>query len=422
MTGGGSAEPGDEGRRFMGVLVAVGVRGIALIASLAVAFMVAPESFGVYGRVQAAALVFSVIGGLRLERGVVTAPDDDTALRLTVLVMVIAPVAAIGGTAAIMLWLVPDLIRGPNPALVAALAYATLVGRMAALLLQSWIARFGSSGGIGFFILVQSAIQFTGQIGLLRIGVDPLTALIGGEVAGQLCASTLFALRRRDLCARLWRAPRLKERFAPYRRLPAYELPGALASQAFVALPLIAMGFHAPQDAVGHAALAWRIVDAPVNLLAGVATSFAVAGGYWRAGAARSARTRDDARYLLMLAAGFALMLSAGHLAAALAGPGSRIAESAAYLPFVAPILFLVAAGGPHADLLAYAGGERAATALHLSALAAVLAVAAGRPDPQILFLAAAGIALLRTAAARFLLSRQLRRSAPAGDQPAQPL
>jgi hypothetical protein len=406
----------------MALLAAVGARGGALIASLAVAFMVAPEIFGVYGRFQAAALVFSVIGGLRLERGVVTAPDDDTALRLTVIVMGIAPVAALGGAAAIVLWLVPDLLRGPNPALVAALSCAALAGRIAVLVVQSWIARLGSPGGISAFILVQSAVQFTGQIGLLRIGADPLTALIGGEVAGQLCASVLFAVRRRDLCARLRRAPPLRERFAPYRRLPAFELPGALASQAFVALPLIAMGLHAPQEAVGHAALAWRIVDAPVNLLAGVATSFAVAGGYWRAGAAGTARARDDARYLLALAAGLAALLAAAHLAATLAGPDSRIAESAAYLPFVAPILFLIAAGGPHADLLAYAGGERAATALHLAALAAALAVAAGQPDPRILFLAAAGIALLRAAAARLLLARQLRLSAPAGDQPAQPL
>ncbi|MGX1786688.1 hypothetical protein ACWIGM_08125 [Bosea sp. NPDC055332] len=379
------------------IALAFGARIASALLALVVAIVVAPAVFGFYGRLQAIGLVFAVFAVFRLERAIVTAPSVAEAVRVTRNALLILPASSLVAVAAAFA-LNPDLpAQHPHHGF-ALLLLVAFLARGVLLLVNAWFLRSGDQMRLSGLILAQAIGQFTAQIVLLATGWPPLAMLIAGEIIGAALAAAMVSAGHGALLRLLMR-PRWTPRvMARWHRLVVFNLPAALASQTLVALPLITVGRLADHATTGHIALALRIADAPMQLLASAATSFIVASGAWRG---RGSST-SPAVFALIYLAGvllFVALLAGGAQALNLVVIEGRIAATGAYIPIACLLTGAIALGGPHAELVAFAGAERRAFAIHLMALAAGLLVFQLATEPVTALLCFAVIAGLRSLA-----------------------
>lgn len=389
------------------IAFATSARIISSFLGLVLAFLVAPAAFGFYGRFQAIGLVFSVFACFRLERAVVSAPRLREALRVTGFALRLLPFTALVAVVAAFL-LAPDLADQANPAALTAALWLAFLGRGLMLLGTSWLLRAGRQNALSGMLLLQATIQFAAQLVLLQIYVPVLLALILGEVVGTVAATTYACSNGHRLVLLMRNTTSAVARVGSWYHLVVFNLPATLAAQIFLALPLIVVGRLADPATTGHFALAMKISDAPMALLASVATSLAVTAGVWRGIGTRS--------HLVLSAifVGAVLVCAASLVAAALVlAPfisGQRFGAMLAYIPIATALTAAVALGGPHADLVTYAGAERRAFLIHAAALLAGVAIVLNETDATAALRAFAVVALCRSVILWLLFPRIVKR------------
>lgn len=412
----------------MGVAIqALAARVFSVLAAILVAFLVSPEVFGVYGRLQMLGLLFTVIGFLRLERAVVAAPSLADAVNASKAGLVLMPVLAVM-MVGLSLMALPGSLSGHGLAALCAMSFA---GRSLILLTHSWLSRWGRPKSINALIFLQAGVQIVIQLVLLGSGIVSLIALILGEIAGALAVVSAAWLKGRTLVVRILRKRRVFGVLASQRWLPLANLPAALFSQMLTALPLMAYGHLADSLSTGHFALAWRVVEAPMQMIAATATSLAVATGLWSS--RRLVRNDRHAAMIyvsLIVGIGAALILAsylaapflvdhAGHI---LGVPISRLSGTAAFIPVAVLLTAGIALGGPHSDLVSYAGAERPALIVHAGALCAALTVYVFAPEnPMDMLLLFGAVMVLRSLCLWLLLPLALRRRSFQRAVPIQP-
>jgi hypothetical protein len=401
---------------------AFAARVFSVCAALTVALLVAPEVFGLYGRMQMLGLVFMVFAFLRLERAVVSAPRLKEAFRASKMGLMMMPFFAmisVGVSAVLIAELAPfqadSQLRQLPPAgisqhrIVLSLFFLSLIGRALILLVHSWQSRWGLQASISQLIFLQAMTQMAVQLLLIATGIQPIFALILGEIAGSGVA-TVFALRRGNrIVIAILNAQNASHVLKSQWQLPLFNLPAGLMSQILVALPLIAFGRLSDAAMTGHLALAWRISEAPMQMLAATATSLAVTTGIW----VRHDILKDDKKkalaYVTIVVVLALLLICLAQIIGALNFPG-RLQKTAQYMPIAALITAAVALGGPHADLVTFAGAEKAALLIHGLAASAALLLCFITNEAHALLLGLAVITLIRSAALWVLLPLALGR------------
>jgi hypothetical protein len=384
------------------VAFAFGARLVSALLALGMAFVVAPAVFGFYGRLQAIGLVFAVFAFLRLERAVIIAPRPSEAIRVTRAALLLLPASSLLAVGAAF-GFNPDLIDHFPPPAFALLLFLSFAARGAMLLANAWLLRSGQQARLSLFVLVQAGGQFIAQSTLLATQQSPLAMLILGEIIGAVLALLAASSCHRALLVRLVRPVWSAGILLRWRKLVLFNLPAALASQTFVALPLITVGHLADYSTVGHIALALRIAEAPMQLLASGATTMMVAAGAWRG----PGHARSGGRVALLYSATVVLgvfALAGIAWATAPLGIGGRVAATAVYLPMAALLTGAIALGAPCAELVAYAGAERRAFAIHLAALISGVIVFWGAASPVATLLCFSAIALGRSLALWIML------------------
>lgn len=386
------------------IALAVGVRTLSVAVTLIVALSVAPSFYGVYGQLQAIGLVFAVVALLRYERVVFVAPSLDEALGATragmAAIAILAPVGAVATYAAL-----PQLHNGSRPVLLVVWLAAVLAGRGFTVLAHSWLLRARRQGDLSKMIALQAVVQSAVQLWLLGAQFDPLVALLAGDAVGSAAAILRGHGLDRRVLRRSLSARGTLSVMRNWSALPIVNLPATLMSQALVSLPLLAWGRIASPDSTGHLALAMRIADVPMQLIAATATSLALTARLW-GGDARGIDTRvKAAAYVGVVAAGFVMLIVAS-LCVRWLDLGGRVDLTASYLPMAAALAAAVALGAPHADLVALAGKERLAFVIHAVALAAGLLAFAMSSDASVMLSVFSAIILSRSVALWLALPR----------------
>lgn len=397
------------------IALAFGARVASALLALVIAIVVAPAVFGFYGRLQAIGLVFAVFAAFRLERAIVTAPSVAEAVRVTRNALLILPATSLVAVGAAFALNTDLSAQHPHHGFTV-LLFVAFLARGVLLLINAWLLRSGDQRKLSGLILTQAIGQFTAQIALLATGLPPLAMLVAGEIIGVAIAAAIVSAGHGALLKLLMRPRWASGLLGRWRRLILFNLPAALASQTLVALPLITIGRLADHATTGHIALALRIADAPMQLLASAATSFIVASGAWRG---RGLST-SPVMFALIYLAGVLLsvaLLAGGAQALNLVVIEGRIAATGAYIPIACLLTGAIALGGPHAELVAFAGAERRAFAIHLTALGAGLLVFQLATEPVPSLLSFAVIAGLRSLALWLVLPRLLKAAADKQDR-----
>lgn len=135
------------------IAFAASARIVSAFLGLALAFLVAPEAFGFYGRLQAIGLVFSVFACLRLERVVVSALRLREAVQVTNFALRLLPFTAFFAVAAAFL-LAPDLAGQANAVALAVALWLAFIGRALMLLGISWLLRLGRQDALSGMMLI----------------------------------------------------------------------------------------------------------------------------------------------------------------------------------------------------------------------------------------------------------------------------
>jgi hypothetical protein len=391
--------------------LAFAARIFSVGAALVVALLVTPEVFGLYGRLQMLSLVFMVFAFLRLERAVVAAPNLQEAYRASKVGLFFMPFSAmivVGASSA----LIPELI--PTGGLqqkwsILVIYFLSLIGRALILLVHSWFSRWGLQASISRLIFLQAVSQMIVQLILIATGIQPIIALILGEITGSGVAVSVAAWRGKKLVMAVLGARNLVQTLFRQRQLPLFNLPAALMSQILVALPLLAFGRLSDAATTGHLALAWRLCEAPMQMLAATATSLAVTTGIW----ARQDILKDDKRkalaYVAIIVALAALLITMSQLTGLIVLE-DRLLQTSQYMPIATLITAAIALGGPHADLVTFAGAEKAALLIHGLATTAAVILCLMTTQAFLLLLALALIILTRSMALWILLPVALGR------------
>ena len=343
--------------------LAFGARILSVLSALTVALLVEPAVFGLYGRLQMVSLIFMAFVFLRMERAVVTAPSLEDAFRAIRFGLFLSPGLAIA-TALASPFLIPDLVVSNAPPMAIYLYAAVLFGRSLILLLHSWLSRFQCQKQISLMIGLQSIVQFITQFAMLWLGVTPLLALLAGECLGAITVAIISISIKKSIIKNVFRSRFKKSFFIRWQTLPLYNLPASLMSQATVSLPLITIGRIADPITTGHIALAWRVSEAPMQLLAATATTLAVTAGIWSRGKLIASDKKNAAIFVALIVAATLTLLLISHFAGAL-DFNMRISNTAGYIPIVTLLTAGIALGAPHADLVTYAGSERLAFLVH---------------------------------------------------------
>jgi hypothetical protein len=395
-------------------VLAFAARIFSVLVAIIVALLVAPEIFGLYGRLQMLGLVFMVFAFLRLERAVVASPSMREACKASKTGLLIMPVAALA-----MVYLALIAIPESRTAqLIPPLFFLSLLGRGLILLTHSWLSRWGKQELISLLIVIQAATQVMVQLFLLSSDVPPLVALMVGEIAGSLLACLIAGLKGHRVVKRIIAIDQPFQIFQTQRILMLANLPAALMSQALVALPLIAYGRLADPVSTGHLALAWRIAEAPMQMLAATATSLAITTGLWSRHEFGSDDKKKAAVYVsLIIGIALALVIAAMTSDALLhflspfitTLPSPRLLDTAQFVPFAVLITAGIALGGPHADLVTFAGAERLGLLIHAGALSMALALYFMTSEPTAFLLYFGSVILLRSLCLWILLPHAVR-------------
>jgi hypothetical protein len=233
------------------------------------AFLFAPAEFARFGALLAALTFASAVQFLRYDSVIVSAGSaagQRAALRLAALVG--ALFWCVAGYMALQA--VERDIVAPDVAL---LFMGALAGRGLCRYLGRIAIRQGDFRTFGNASLVMATTQplavlvawLAGASGVVAMGVSDII----GNGAAALYLGWRFRGQLRNAC-RVWPGdPSVIGLAREWASLPLINLPSTACAAAFAALPLLAIFHMADAHVAGHIALAFRLLDAPVQVLAG---------------------------------------------------------------------------------------------------------------------------------------------------------
>jgi hypothetical protein len=233
------------------------------------AMLFAPAEFARFGALLAALTFASAVQFLRYDSVIVSAGSaagQRAALRL----------AAMIGLA---VWLCAALIaiRGVEIGLlgrdVALMFILALAARGLCRYLGRIAVRHGDFATFGNASLVMAATQPPVVLLAWLTGANGVTAMGLSDIVGNLAAAGYLGWRfrgqLRDACRLRAGDPAMLGLARDWISLPLINLPSTALAAAFAALPLLAIIHLADAHVAGHVALAFRLLDAPVQVLAG---------------------------------------------------------------------------------------------------------------------------------------------------------
>lgn len=372
-------------------------RILSSLGALFAAAMYGPQAFAFMGLYLGCVKLASLVLFLRYESAALAADgerDTLTVIRLCCVVaaavgLVLLPVMALG----VWLDLIPPVFVPLFIASVSARGLLRLGGILA--------SRAGDFATLGRATTIQAIVQPLVLVALTQTHLHGATVMALSDIAGYGVAALVAAAPyRRWLFAALAEKIALSELAAVAGRwsgLPLLNLPGALFSAGFTALPLIALPFIVDHETAGYAALAIRVLEIPAHLVGAATTPILL----HRLGAG----VRGDGGR-------FAVLAVAALAAVATAVFGGAVAMSLAIDPWlsgthwhglaeIVPVLAVFYAGVTLAGPLTEVGGlfreQRLLAAINGIALAAALAAFALAGDEVGPALAAvAGLSLMR--------------------------
>ncbi|MBM4318506.1 MAG: lipopolysaccharide biosynthesis protein [Deltaproteobacteria bacterium] len=329
---------------------------VSLLASPALTRIYSPVDFGLVALYGAVITLLASAGSLRYEQAIPIAEEEDGAVNLLALCLLLRLLAAL--LAALLVLLVGEaLVTGTKLAPLRPYLWLVPLG----ILLSGWYSSFSfwAIRRKAFDRLARTRVQQSlggtlTSLGLGLLGLKPLGLLLGTLVnqsagAGNL---TLLAWRRdRAALAAIGRRG-LVQAALRFKRFPLFSAPTTLLNALSAQLPLLLLGTFFLPEVVGQYALGFRVLTMPSAFL-GTSLSQVF---LQRATEAR--RTGDVARITLAL---FHRLLAAGLtpvLLLTISGPelfavvfGRQWLEAGRYLQWLGPWVLLVLISSPMSQL-----------------------------------------------------------------------
>jgi hypothetical protein len=379
-------------------------RAASAMLAIIIALVVAPAVFGLYGMLQAVALVATPLLFLRLERAVLLAPDRAEVLEIArVCLRLVVPMAMVATVIAALA--VPGLWQRSDSIPLLAVFLLGLVLKGLIVMANVGMQRFSLAVEQPLLILFQTAAQFLLQIGLMLILDNALLALLLGEVGGAMIALALLA-RRRDWRINAATAPaNPRAIFANWRQFPLLNMPSALISQALVAAPLLLFGHLADAVSTGHFAFALRLADAPIQLIGAAAVTVAMTEG-WQS--RPRGGPREHRMMWLYLAVLVATCIAIATAAAILShwSVNLRVDAVAALIPYALMVTAAVGLGAPIQDIAGFRRGEATLLVVHAVTFCATAITWMTSSNPLAAIMVLAALLLARSIAAIILAER----------------
>lgn len=247
-------------------------RLLSSLGALFAAAMYGPRTFAFMGLYLAAVKLVSLVLFLRYESAALAGESERETLAAVRLCSAVA--------LAVMMLCLPALALGVYlgwiPPVFAPLLVLS-VGARGLLRLGGILAnRAGDFGTLGRATTVQAVVQPLVLVALCQTHLHGATVMALSDIAGYgIAALVTVAPHRRVLLAALVAPISGADLIALAKRwscLPLLNLPGALFSAGFTALPLIALPLLVDHDTAGYAALAVRILEIPAHLVGAAAT------------------------------------------------------------------------------------------------------------------------------------------------------
>jgi hypothetical protein len=375
------------------------------------AYLFAPAEFARFGALLAALTFASAIQFLRYDSVIVSAGSASgqrAALRLAALV-------------GVMFWIAAALVamRGVTLGVVsqdvATLFLMALAGRGLCRYFGRIAIRRGDFRAFGNASLVMAATQplvvllawLAGASGVVAMGVSDII----GNGAAAIYLGWRFRGQLRNAC-RIWPGdPSMLGLAREWASLPLVNLPSTACAAAFAALPLLVIFHMADAHVAGHIALAFRLLDAPVQVLAGSVAPIAMNRFVVRQASALQQR---DLALVSWLTLAVLILFGGASLAVFLLDPWLMKTQWAG-LGLVLPFVALFQAGNafalPLIEVADLKREQRHLLAVQALSLAAIGLIAALAHDWRVALLGFGLVALVRAAslAAPLVVARTAR-------------
>jgi hypothetical protein len=369
----------------------VAVRSLSIVTTLVVARYAPASALGDFLQLQLLGLLSLVFLFARYERAIIDERTLRGAVRATRLC------AAIGLSLVLPLALfIAFMVPGSRPTVHPFVFFVLLTGLLAKglqLLAYQWFQRAGLLRELGVALLAQVVAQAIFQLYFLYALKSPLAALVAGECIGLVtfCAVILGrAYPVLKMVMRRIKSPQLRRFMFRHIDLPTRNLPGAILSQAVLALPLVVFAMKSSPDMTGYFGLALRLSEALFQVIAGSLTALWVSRKIWIAPAATLGRW--SAAYLLLLSAAVCGYLMFAWIAMHWTNVPNWVG-AAQWAVLAVLWSSAIGASGPIVDIVGYQKGDRAALWLHgcILFLGFTIAVAINEPVAFLWAMAALG-------------------------------
>jgi O-antigen/teichoic acid export membrane protein len=268
------AAPGSF-RRSVGILV--GAAGLAqvmvVVSSPLLTRLYSPADLGVYASAAAVLAILVTTTCLRYELAIPLPESDQVAA--DVLAVAALTAVIVTGLTAVVAWLAgPALLDALGAEQLGPFVWLLLLGQLSGALilaLTGWAVRTKAFGDIAATRLSQSGSLVVTQLGLGLLGLHAVGLLVG-DVAGRVAGGgRLFrSLLRTGGSAIRSISPRgMRAAAVRYRRFPLFSSWSAVLNAIGLQAPLLYLVVAFGTEAGGHLALAQRIGQVPITLLAG---------------------------------------------------------------------------------------------------------------------------------------------------------
>jgi hypothetical protein len=375
------------------------------------AILFAPAEFARFGALLAALTFASAIQFLRYDSVIVSAGSaagQRAALRLAALVGVVVWLTAAG----IALYAVQLGFVGKDVALIFIIA---LAGRGLCRYLGRIAIRHGDFSAFGNASLVMASTQPLVVVLAWMAGGSGVVAMGLSDIVGNAAAAGYLGWRfrgqLRDACRLRIGDPRMIGLAREWASLPLINLPSTACAAAFTALPLLVIIHLADATIAGHVALAFRLLDAPVQVLAGSVAPIAMNRYIVRQASALQQRDVALVSWLTLAV----LVLFGGASAAAMLLDPWLMKSQWAGLGLVLPFVALFQAGNafalPLIEVADLKRDQRHLLAVQALALTAICIIAALAADWRVALLGFGLVALVRAGslAAPLVMARSAR-------------
>lgn len=330
---------------------------IAIFASPFLTRVYSPEDFGVLAVYSSILSVLLVVAAGRYDVAVPVPNDDDTALHLVVLAVVLNVV--FGGFLAFLLlaWggQITNLFHFPGIRPYLWLLPLGLIGAGVYQALNYWAIRKKVYARVARTRLSQSVGQAVTQVGLGYLGMGPLGLILGyvvGQVAG---VGTLASLAWNDRCERNSRLSTraVAEVAKGYKRFPLYSVWASLLNTLGGQLPTLLLSALYGQGTAGLYSLSLRVIQAPFSLVGNaIAQVFFTDAREAQNGHRLSIETMYVFEKLVKLGLPVLTLVGIGASSLFAVVFGSEWREAGVYSQWLSPWLFLVFVTSPLSTLV----------------------------------------------------------------------